>query len=374
MPVKVDDGVAPPDWVSRGRIPSLDGLRAVSIILVTISHLIAVTGSPFPTSWRRIDRYGSTGVDVFFVISGFLITHLLLKEMGRGGTISLKGFYARRAFRILPAYLTLLATAWALNSMGLAYVDPDAWLPALTFTFNLVPWLDQRTIGQIWSLCVEEHFYLIWPAALLLAGRSRAPIVLLALIALAPMMRFWLWDRFGGDINEEFFTPTRLDTIAIGCLLAYFARDPRSWAVARRVQGRGDWLVLVGVLVVLISKELLSRSGKYNLGPGSAVEAAAIAMVIFAMVSDPTSRLGQLLNCRPMVAIGVLSYSLYLGQTFTFIGKSPEWPLGWSWGLPLTILYALCSYYLVERPFLAWKDRRSGRHSSLVLLEEAAKA
>src|SRR5438045_719534 len=96
---------AEPFWLRTSRIPSLDGLRAVSIVLVTFTHLIAAPGAPFPSSWRRSAGLGGTlGVDVFFVISGFLITHLLIREREHTNTVSLPGFYLRRSLRIFPAY------------------------------------------------------------------------------------------------------------------------------------------------------------------------------------------------------------------------------------------------------------------------------
>lgn len=323
MTALAGDDAARPDWMA-GRIPSLDGLRAISIILVTCAHVVPAAGTPFPASWHGIDRYGAVGVNVFFVISGFLITHLLFREIGSHGRISLGGFYSRRMYRILPAYLTLLATAAYLSTLGLAYVDPRGWLPALTFTWAIIPGLDERTIGQVWSLSVEEHFYLIWPITLVILGRKHAPMALIAMILVAPALRFLIWEESPWGIDGDFFTPTRMDTIAVGCLLAYFAHSPRGRELSVRIEGRGDALALAGIAGVLISKEVLSLSGKYILGPGPAIEATATSLVIFAMISDPRSILGRLLNSRPVVAIGVLSYSLYLGQTFGVLGEVPE--------------------------------------------------
>lgn len=366
----MDSGSAsPPAWMAQGRIPSLDGLRAVSIIVVTLAHAIVAVEAAVPASWNGIRRYGSTGVDVFFVISGFLITHLLLKELGRSGTISLKDFYIRRTFRIMPAYYASLGVAALLVACGGVRVEPNVWLPATTFTFNLVPGLSGRLIGQIWSLCVEEHFYLLWPAALLFVGRRRGPMILLAFIIAAVPLRFIIWTKYQNFIDIDYFTFTRIDTIAVGCLLAFIAHDPRCWSFLRRIEGRGDWLALAGVAMLLVSKEVLGMSGKYILGPRALIESGSIALILLAMVSDPRSLLGRLLNCRPMVAIGVLSYSLYLGQMFSSISKSPGWPLGWAWNVPLVFAYALASYYLIERPFLRWKDyaraKRAGRPALL---------
>lgn len=350
-----------------GRIPSLDGLRGVSIILVTIGHLIPAGGTPFPRSWHAVSGLARTGVDVFFVISGFLITHLLLREWSKTGTISLKGFYIRRCLRILPAYFVMIGVVYLLNRCGWVYVDPHAWIPALTYTFNMVPGLDDRGIGHVWSLCVEEHFYLLWPFALVLLGRRHAPLFLIITILAAPAFRFFVWIHWRGTVAPELFTPACLDTISVGCLLAYLVHHPRYPGIARRLSGRGVWFAALGVLILLASVVLLSRSGKYSLGPKGVVEAGAIGLVLLAVTADSSGRLGAFLNARPVVAVGVLSYSLYLAQPFASASTFSGWPLPWVWNLPLVCVYAVVSYWLVERPFLRLKDRysrnREGRPS-----------
>ena len=104
-----------PLWLSSGRIPSLDGLRAVAILSVILCHIIGVPGSPLPESWVILRKLGPAGVDVFFVVSGFLITHLLLCEIRKTGRVSLKGFWLRRSLRILPGYLFLVAFMFTLS-------------------------------------------------------------------------------------------------------------------------------------------------------------------------------------------------------------------------------------------------------------------
>lgn len=350
------DVLTPPPWLRGSRIPSLDGLRAISITVVTLSHVLPAPGSPWE-NWNRIRAWGGCGVDVFFVISGFLITHLLLREFDKSATISLRGFYVRRSFRIIPGYLFLLTIALAFSLAGFITLENHVWISALTYTFNLVPEPGGQPIEQIWSLCVEEHFYLLWPLTFLLLGRRRAPLGLLATIAAAPVFRFILWDRYHGWIDLDRFTPARIDTIAVGCLLAFVAHHPRSWRLARSMSGHGDWISLAAFAVFCMSFGVLSHSGKYALGPKAAIEATAVAIIVIALVNDPRCRIGRLLNTLPFVAVGVLSYSLYLGQTFASAGQWPGWPLGWAWSLPLIVCYALVSYWLIERPFLRLKDR-----------------
>jgi peptidoglycan/LPS O-acetylase OafA/YrhL len=317
--------------------------------MVCVAHFVPQLAGP--AARRPIGKLGIAGVDVFFVISGYLITTLLLKELDRTGTISLARFYRRRLLRITPAYLTLLATAGVLAAVKVSPVDPRAWVYALTYTYNLVPGLGIATIGQVWSLCVEEHFYLLWPLTLLLLGKRFAPAVLVGSLGVAATLRLALFRSPAIDVDT--FTFTRIDTIAIGCLLAFAARAP--WA--ERVRG-WRW-ALFGVAALFLSIYGLSHSGKYTLVLKSAFEGTAIAIIIQALSRDVVDPATRLLD-RPFVAgIGRLSYSLYLGQ-FALDPLQP-WTFSPWLRLPILAAYALFSYHLVEQPFLRLKDRLEQR-------------
>ena len=287
---------------------------------------------------------GEAGVDVFFVISGFLITSLMLREHDRQGRISLAGFYRRRSLRIFPAYFFFLFFVFVLSHFGWLPMNNHAWPYLLTYTYNLNPHLGAGTIGHVWSLCVEEHFYLLWPLTVVLFGVRRAPFALYGCIFIAPILRFWLYLSHS-RLNIDFFTPTRLDTIAVGCLLAFAFRQP--WL---RYFRRG-WVATCAGLVFLASVFLV-RSGKYELGPEHFVEASMIAVMIAFLVRDANGPVGRFLNWRPVVWIGTLSYSIYLGQTLVVGDMAPLWAR-----IPAVMLYACFSYYVIESPFLKLKDR-----------------
>jgi peptidoglycan/LPS O-acetylase OafA/YrhL len=351
--------VAAPGWLDGGRIPGLDGLRALSIALVTASHLGGCVGSPLPRAYAaRLD--GGLGVDVFFVVSGFLITHLLLLERRKHGRVSLRGFYLRRAIRIFPAFYAWLAAVAILGACGLIDYAPRSWWAAATYVYSLLPRTDPRAVGQAWSLAVEEHFYLIWPALLGVLGPRRGAAALGAYCVAAIPLRLALWPYHPAP-DAAFFTPTRLDTIAAGCLLGLLFHGPAAGPVVRRLRGRGDAAVAAGLGLLVFSHLILARSGKYQIGPMPTVDAAAIALVVAGVVGDPRGRLLRLLEARPLVAVGVLSYSLYLGQTFSNATNLSRWPLGWWWNLPLTVAYAVASHRLVERPFLRLRRRPAAR-------------
>ncbi len=354
-----------PAWLAGGRVPCLDGLRALSIALVMFSHGAETAGSPLPLRVQALASYGGRGVNVFFVISGFLITLLLLREEGRTGCVSLRAFYARRAFRILPAYFAYLGFVLLLTQSGAAQLRPIYWAAAMTYTMNFLPhfgfgWL----VGHTWSLSVEEHFYLLWPPALVLLGRQRARSLLLVIFATAPVVRYSIWAMHRDWFDIDFATPARMDTIAAGCLLAYLVTGPLGLRWMPRLERQATIVFLASVLVVVASAGLLSRSGKYAITLMGTVESAAIAAGLLAVISGPRSAVGRLFETRPMIMLGVLSYSLYLWQQ-PFLHKRGEfWICRWPQNLVLAAAAAIASHLLIERPFLRLKDRLGHRAAS----------
>lgn len=216
----------------KGRIPSLDGLRAISILVVSASHLNHL----FPNSHilQHVNTWGGHGVDVFFVISGFLITHLLLREKQTTGTVSLSKFYLRRAQRILPAFAFFVLAVVSLGAIGVLTIDRSALPYVLTYTYNLVPHHTLASFGPMWSLCVEEHFYLVWPLIVFLCSRRLLLAVLSWAMLLAIPIRVYL-ETHRSVLNPDFFTLTRWDTIAAGCALAVLYPRIRLWLMRSSV-------------------------------------------------------------------------------------------------------------------------------------------
>src|SRR5688500_6337330 len=158
------------------RIPSLDGLRAISIVLVLFGHLAGTRGFPVPTSLGNFLSTAELGVHIFFVISGFLITQLLLDELARKQRIAVGRFYLRRTLRIFPPYYVFIGAMVLAQVAGWIALAPQDPLRALTYTTN---YDEARSwyVGHTWSLSVEEQFYLLWPAVLLLARTRRAILI-----------------------------------------------------------------------------------------------------------------------------------------------------------------------------------------------------
>jgi peptidoglycan/LPS O-acetylase OafA/YrhL len=351
-----------PAWLAGGRIPSLDGLRALAILLVLFSHAHFPLDGWMPVAAVK-GRGGFLGVQLFFVLSGFLITTLMLREIDRTGRLSLRAFYLRRALRILPAYVCYLAVLALLQWGGALRLRGLDWLAAATYTVNFLPSYPE-SISHVWSLSVEEHFYLLWPplVAACTAVTCRRLAVGCMAVALAARWGFLLFSP--GRNAIDLWTFTRLDDIAAGCLLAYLARDP-GW------RGRLDAAVatparLAALLMVFLAAQLcFSRVVGARLfaptplalalGLANDVNVLTIALLMWAALRRPGGSCGRLLNHPAAALVGAMSYSLYLWHALFF---TPSSPLSWfPANLVGTFAAAAVSYYLIERPFLAIKDR-----------------
>ena len=310
----------------------MDGLRAISILMLLVGHYFSRGDHPplLPLNF-------SIGVRIFFVISGYLITAILLREHERTGTISLRQFYLRRAFRILPAALVFMVF------ISIAYWHVLRWYNIAAMflylgNYDLTrPWM----IGHLWSLGVEEQFYFLWPGVLKKWYRHRVAI-LLGVVALVPVFRVACYlTRIPGGGYGMF--PAVADMLAFGCLLAVFGgRVPKISRYAALA------MVAVVILVPLYEQTSVARTlfGLFALYP---LMFFSIAGILLHVVQTPYS----ILNCAPVVWLGRLSYSLYLWQQPFFFDPAPRPLYRLSFGFGLACL----SYYLVERPMLALRER-----------------
>ncbi len=284
-------------------------------------------------------EYGNLGVRVFFVISGFLITSLLLKERADTGSISLKYFYVRRFARIMPAYWGYLAVIALLIPAGAVAAEYRDFAPAFFYLTNYAK--VGVALAATWSLSVEEQFYLIWPSVLRVAGMRTATLVCVAVLLVAPAFRV-LSDLGVWPTNSREAFECVCDALASGCLLAILRRSLWEFAAYRRLVGSPYALliplaVLAG-LAVNPSTLMLDAVGITTLN-------VSIAIAIDNLMRRPRSVVGKALNSTPLIWMGTLSYSLYLWQQpFT---DSP---------LPILVKIAgalgcaCASYYGLERP------------------------
>jgi peptidoglycan/LPS O-acetylase OafA/YrhL len=305
---------------------------------------------------------GTLGVTVFFVISGFLITHLLVKEEDDTGRINFGRFYLRRAFRIFPAfyvYIGFIAILWV---TGILVQDGRSFLAAATYVWNYYPKAYGWYIAHVWSLCVEEQFYLLWPACVLLFGSKKALKIALGVIALAPLSRVITYYAAPQlRAHESMMLHTRIDTLLFGCVLAILWKNER---FQRKLRLLFHPVIAIATTLLLVFGSALlwqSYSGAYGLTLGMTLDAALIAFLIAYLVQNPQTYAGRVLNSRVLRHVGVISYSLYLWQQF-FLGP-------WLGRFPLNILLAVLaaelSFWIVERPTLRLRDRVERKLSNL---------
>jgi peptidoglycan/LPS O-acetylase OafA/YrhL len=302
---------------------------------------------------RAVDKLGDVGVDIFFVLSGFLITTLLCRERDRTGRVSVRDFYIRRAFRILPAFFAYLLFVALLSAGGFVRTTPGDWVAALTYTMNFrenPAW----ELGHIWSLSIEEHFYLAWPLLFLTLPRRIAIVALVGAMVMAPALRatiLLLWPAWSQ--TTELWTFTRLDPIAAGCLLALLARDP---ATGRRLDAIGRRWPLA---LALLAAGLVAGGVSTKVGTGITPSITAVTLAVLVWAAARSAP--RWLSVRVLVVVGVGSYSLYLWQEVFLNPRASHWWTAFPQNLLLSGLAALASYRLVERPFLAIKDRFHSR-------------
>lgn len=349
------------DYREQRTFGSLDGFRCVSILAVIWHH------SHGDLQLGRIGARGFLGVDMFFVLSGFLIVTLLLRERERNGEISLKAFYARRTLRIMPLYYGVVI-AVAVLSIGLRPDSSTAQsmrttLPfLLTYTTN---WVEMNNILDVtWSLSAEEQFYLLWPP--MQKYLARPLWLLFALLVISQIIQFGLLDAWlarlgaGPDdlsmLRETTFTP-----ILLGVLLAYILHSRQGFARMARLLGHRTtplWLAVV----LMVSLELLPVDLRG--WPRPTIQLLMMALLASAVIREDHV-LAPVMRWRPIVRIGVLSYGMYLLHMFVvgFTDRLGEQGLPAVYLFPLAVLgttaVAELSYRFYETPFLRLKKRFS---------------
>ena len=342
--------------LDRREIPALNGIRAIAVFLVILYH--------FGFNWSP----GGRGVTIFFVLSGFLITWLLLGELGRTGAVSLRGFYRRRILRIFPAFYAFWFGLVALQLMRGRAVDwPHAW-SAFFYVSNYFQALALGSVSgfsHTWSLAVEEQFYLLWPLVFLWCGADlrRMTRVLMGLIVATALYRFVL--VYGLDVNERYLYQafdTRGDNLLVGCLLAVLLKR-RALSSFWRISTAHPAAPLVTVALVAASvmygEQYVPR---YRDVVGFAIEPILFAVAMVQLVALSATPWWAWLDAAPLRYLGIISYPLYLYQNVTLypvrrlLVRAPV-EIQLVAAIAVTIAIASCSYFVVERPFLRLKAR-----------------
>ncbi len=304
------------------RIPSLDGLRAISVSLVLLYHISLTVSLKNVFLLGSLADQGWFGVQVFFVLSGFLITHLLLEEEVKNGRFSLSGFYTRRAFRILPPALFYLFVVFCLREVGKAQSSNLELTASALFFRNLIP-VGSTETSHYWTLSIEEQFYLVWPFLLLLIRNNRVRLMLVAgLLCFAPVWRHIALVLAGGADKVNYARmDLRYDPLLIGCLLAFVRFDPALLAMIRKRIIQNP-LVIAGALAFLWL-DLTGRLPKATHTFSYTLQGLCLALTISYFIDRPTGVVGRVLDWKPILWMGTPSYSLYLWNQL-FLKPYPE--------------------------------------------------
>jgi peptidoglycan/LPS O-acetylase OafA/YrhL len=341
------------------RIPALDGIRGTALLLIVI----------FAHTHPQLIAGGNFGVDTFFVLSGFLITSLLLQEAREFGSINIPQFYARRALRLLPA-LHVMVAAVVLYDVVFTYpaavrvmLTDAVWIAAYAFNWTL-PQTDglphSGMITHLWSLSIEEQFYLVWPLLLTLmirAGGARLLIAAVLGIIVPEVVRASMWSQ-QPTMWIYFNTGLRCDGLMMGAAVAFLAHHyPRVSSPTLASALRTSGPVALAGLLILSSFNLVTNGYAYLWGIGAAN--ALAALIIASAVFTPAGALNTILEFPPLRWVGKISYGLYIWHV-PVMAVCNRFPDPWTRNtvaIPATFAIAALSFYCLETPFLKMKSR-----------------
>jgi peptidoglycan/LPS O-acetylase OafA/YrhL len=339
-------------------VPTLDGWRALSITLVVLHHSQIQLSIPiFGPLIQFLAHVGEVGVELFFAISGVLICSRLLDEESRGGQISVKGFYLRRVFRILPAAFFYLLVIAILAALHVIPVFPMDWFASLFFFRNYVmlfEYLNHSPLplhwytGHFWSLSMEEHFYLVLPAVLVTFKRTRRWVLAGMAVSVA-LWRMVLVHVMHRDYQFNFRTDTHVDALLIPAMIALTLYPlTRNQAARRYIPAWSFPVFLVTELLLLTIRVPCFFT----------VQAIVLPLLILSTALHPNTVQGRILETKPLRWIGWISYSLYLWQQLffgiNFAGSPPGLALLRKPPINLLALLACASFshYVIEKPFI----------------------
>ncbi len=344
-----------PPVLDRSYLPSLDGFRGFSILIVLIAHLDY-------TYKNKVVFFlfegGNLGVAFFFVISGFLITTLLLKERLNTGRISLRRFYIRRFLRIFPVAYLFLFTLLLLNYFFHLYIPGLAFIGAALYltNFSFIPFIWYT--AHFWSLAVEEQYYLLFPSLLKINLRFFCIFipVLIVLLNCIRWMALQLPDSLVLKYINEFFS--NIDAVLVGSLLSILAfKDMIPW---ERIKRYKTWINLGFIIPIILLHKTANHFHPWVIN--HTLTAIMIGIMILSNIQPGTDVFYRILNSKILVRIGLLSYSIYIWQSiFTVPSELPAFRnLPWR-AFPVNmiclVIVSCCSYYFYEMKFLKLKDR-----------------
>jgi peptidoglycan/LPS O-acetylase OafA/YrhL len=365
-------------------LPALDAVRGIAIAMVLIFHGgLLWDHRVIELPWmRQATGIGALGVDLFFVLSGFLITGVLLKTEGQPLGSRLRSFYARRTLRIFPLYFAFLTGvfllmpyfheqllanrgyAWLWNRQGWYWLYLQNWL------IGSAGFPQFRHLDHFWSLAIEEQFYLLWPFALLGLPRRHLPWVCVLGFALAAWLRVDRMLGVGNWAGAYVGTFCRMDAPLAGCLAALLVRSP-TWKARLETPAKLGAMVTIGALIAIAAlQERPFIYGVVGVTGGLALAAAGFGSIVFLIGATPGRRLARWLDLWPLRSLGRYSYAIYcfhwpvylvvmssFGQRSETPGYAAHFLALIGGAVAATLILAFASWHLFEKRILALKHR-----------------
>ncbi len=339
------------ELLSRRRLPALDGLRAVAVFTVILYH------------FGFVSIPGDLGVNAFFVLSGFLITWLLLQEFNRTGHLAVGEFYARRMLRIAPAYYGFLFLIYVEEHVRGYQWDVSLTLSGLCYVvnyYNVLKGHPNTAIAHAWSLGVEQQFYVLWPLLLGLVvskGTKAVGLVIATVIVAVAGWRSIAYLGMGASSSYVYNAfETRLDCLAIGCLTAVCCQSSRFKSVIVSLS-MGAVSPIMTLILLLYSR--IGGSESYHYSIGFTIDSILLAILMMQLLIKSQEVWWSWIDHPVMIYLGRISYSLYLyhllalGIAARIVPAPVSARLAFS--MVTCVMFASISYWLIEVPFLQWK-------------------
>jgi len=380
--------------LAAGHIPALDGIRGIAIALVLLVHFVgpihSAPGHPLQDLIVKLAGYGTLGIDLFFVLSGFLITGILLKT--KPGSRFFRNFYIRRTLRIFPLYYIVLIFFFIILPQIPWFQGPiidrigQGQIWAWTYLYNFYiasigDWHSVPYISHFWSLAVEEQFYLVWPFCVYYLSTKNLIKLSWSLIAFATLLHMMLEIIGIGPIAIHTLTPLRLSALCGGALAATLLGEPEIVAGGRPWAMTAAWKILLASILMKILIVVISPLSPAFYAPLQAFRTLSwlgifVSLHFAAVSAEPNSVVTRILITRPLLILGKYSYGIYIFHHFIMWGmiqyKATDWVSQYiadpfQAGLILaffatliSILIAFISYHSFEKHFLRLKDVWAG--------------
>lgn len=337
-------------------VPALDGLRGVAITIVLLSHFVS---GFFP---------GGFGVTLFFFISGYLITGLMIDEFDRNGTVAISSFYMRRFLRLAPALIMMVCLTSISCWIAFEKTSTAEIFAAVFYYINYFIILGGAMplpFAQLWSLAIEEHYYLVFPLVFSLTWKNQRQFLIGLILLCSTILawRYFLVEHGADETRVHIATDTRIDSILFGAILAVAVKSASNWTT---VYGP---LWFAGGLALLVSSFVI-RNAEFRETLRYSLQGMALIPIVYAVLFSQRFKFARsVLEFAPLVWIGKLSYSLYVWHyaVIPFAAKliPTTNPVAHAAiNILASLLMAILSFYLVERYFLALRNKfRSEQHS-----------